>query len=365
SRSEIVPIPPTPRTTSTANQRANPIANPTTGPTANPAANQRANPMANLVENPRVNPPANNSANHTEDQRANPAVNPRANPTAHVAGPIERAGTPSTAGSTDSSSSLGDLDEEFAPTYTRRQAATLIAIEVEQSYERTCVMSTEQIAESFENPLQPHYFRGIAHESMWLNCAEKLTAILQKLIDFAKMVPGFRKLSLADQTILLKAEMFPLALIRMSRYYYAPNHAVVYNELATLPVQAFIPSNYQELQLVNIVFSIAREISGLNLSEEQLGVLSGYILFRDQPGIQNTFVVRRFQNALWYVLRQMLLDTFKATFPSTGNQTIINAVINLTRLLDEANVLHLEALRNLTTAAPNLRFPELYRDIFL
>lgn len=44
-----------------------------------------------------------------------------------------------------------------------------------------------------------------AHEELWLECAQKLTAVIQQIIEFAKMVPGFMKLSQDDQIVLLKA----------------------------------------------------------------------------------------------------------------------------------------------------------------
>lgn len=44
-----------------------------------------------------------------------------------------------------------------------------------------------------------------AHEELWLECAQKLTSVIQQIIEFAKMVPGFMKLSQDDQIVLLKA----------------------------------------------------------------------------------------------------------------------------------------------------------------
>jgi len=46
-----------------------------------------------------------------------------------------------------------------------------------------------------------------AHEELWLECAQKLTAVIQQIIEFAKMIPGFMKLSQDDQIVLLKAGM--------------------------------------------------------------------------------------------------------------------------------------------------------------
>lgn len=44
-----------------------------------------------------------------------------------------------------------------------------------------------------------------AHEQLWLECAQKLTTVIQQIIEFAKMVPGFMKLTQDDQIVLLKA----------------------------------------------------------------------------------------------------------------------------------------------------------------
>lgn len=44
-----------------------------------------------------------------------------------------------------------------------------------------------------------------AHEELWFDCAQKLTSVIQQIIEFAKAVPGFRKFSQDDQIVLLKA----------------------------------------------------------------------------------------------------------------------------------------------------------------
>ncbi|GBN23869.1 putative nuclear hormone receptor HR3 [Araneus ventricosus] len=61
-------------------------------------------------------------------------------------------------------------------------------------------------------------FLGKDHEQLWLDCAQKLTNIIQQIIEFAKMVPGFMKLSQDDQILLLKAGSFEMSVLRMSRY---------------------------------------------------------------------------------------------------------------------------------------------------
>jgi hypothetical protein len=47
-----------------------------------------------------------------------------------------------------------------------------------------------------------------AQEELWLECAQRLTAVIQQIIEFAKMVPGFMRLSQDDQIVLLKTGEF-------------------------------------------------------------------------------------------------------------------------------------------------------------
>ena len=39
----------------------------------------------------------------------------------------------------------------------------------------------------------------MGQEALWLDCAEKLTAMIQNIIEFAKLIPGFMRLSQDDQ----------------------------------------------------------------------------------------------------------------------------------------------------------------------
>lgn len=39
----------------------------------------------------------------------------------------------------------------------------------------------------------------MSREDLWLDCAAKLTDIIQNIIEFAKLIPGFMRLSQDDQ----------------------------------------------------------------------------------------------------------------------------------------------------------------------
>lgn len=84
----------------------------------------------------------------------------------------------------------------------------LLSKTIADAHSRTCLVSTDQIQELFHKPHDLSkliYYKNMAHEQLWLECAQKLTTVIQQIIEFAKMIPGFMKLSQDDQIVLLKA----------------------------------------------------------------------------------------------------------------------------------------------------------------
>ncbi|GBN23873.1 putative nuclear hormone receptor HR3 [Araneus ventricosus] len=79
-----------------------------------------------------------------------------------------------------------------------------------EAHTRTCLYSSDQVAEIMKKPPDVGsilLYKSMDHEQLWLDCAQKLTNIIQQIIEFAKMVPGFMKLSQDDQILLLKADI--------------------------------------------------------------------------------------------------------------------------------------------------------------
>lgn len=88
------------------------------------------------------------------------------------------------------------------------QISELLSKTISDAHSRTCLYTIEHIHEMFRKPHDLSrllYYQNMAHEELWLDCAQKLTTVIQQIIEFAKMVPGFMKLSQDDQIVLLKA----------------------------------------------------------------------------------------------------------------------------------------------------------------
>lgn len=50
-----------------------------------------------------------------------------------------------------------------------------------------------------QDPGRVQFYKSMGQEDLWLDCAEKLTAMIQNIIEFAKLIPGFMRLSQDDQ----------------------------------------------------------------------------------------------------------------------------------------------------------------------
>jgi nuclear receptor subfamily 1 group F member 4 len=129
------------------------------------------------------------------------------------------------------------------------QISELLCKTIADAHARTCLYSTEHIQDMFRKPhdlTKVVFYKNMvmhriaeessnlsdpfvnsspqAHEELWLECAQKLTTVIQQIIEFAKMVPGFMKLSQDDQIVLLKAgtqivqklkKLFPLQILNL------------------------------------------------------------------------------------------------------------------------------------------------------
>jgi nuclear receptor subfamily 1 group F protein 4 len=116
-----------------------------------------------------------------------------------------------------------------------------------------------------------------SHEELWLECAGKLTTMIQQIIEFAKIVPGFMKLSQDDQIVLLKSASLELSCLRMSRYFDLNSGQVLFGEML-MPMEAMLTNDPVERKLVQTVFEFAKGIAEMKLTECELALFSAYAL---------------------------------------------------------------------------------------
>lgn len=84
----------------------------------------------------------------------------------------------------------------------------LILSSIRDAFARSCHFTKDQLQDLFRKHLENsklHFYELMGQEQIWQECASRLTAIVQQIIEFAKLLPGFMKLSQDDQIVLLKA----------------------------------------------------------------------------------------------------------------------------------------------------------------
>ncbi|XP_014212733.1 probable nuclear hormone receptor HR3 isoform X1 [Copidosoma floridanum] len=242
----------------------------------------------------------------------------------------------------------------------------MLAKAIADAHARTCLVPTEQIQESFRS-CQPRdtrlpYYLDTSHEQLWLECAQKLTNVIQVIIEFAKMVPGFMKLSQDDQIVLLKAGSFELAVLRMSRYLDLNTNCVLYSE-TLLPKEAFFTNDTTEIKLVSCVFDLARNIAELKLTETELALYSAAVLLsHDRPGLKGHAEVRRIYDAVLRALRSELDRSHSV--PLKGDVTVCDAMIAKIPQLRDVSLMHMDALAKFKRSQPHLEFPALHKELF-
>lgn len=241
----------------------------------------------------------------------------------------------------------------------------LLTRTIADAHNRTCLYTTEQIMEMFlksQDIAQLIFYKNLSHEQMWLDCAQKLTQIIQQIIEFAKMVPGFMKLIQDDQIVLLKAGSFELCALRMSRYYDLSTNSVLYGE-HMLPSDTFVPADTTELSLINNSFTFAKSIAELKLTETELALYSAYVLLDpDRPGLRGILDVKRLNIAISRALKLELDRTHK--LPCKGDVRVFEVLIAKVNDLKELSTLHNEALSKFRHNSPHLEFPALHKELF-
>ncbi|XP_045035003.1 probable nuclear hormone receptor HR3 isoform X5 [Daphnia magna] len=245
------------------------------------------------------------------------------------------------------------------------QISELLAKTIGDAHSRTCLFSGEHIADMLRKPQdisKVHYYKNMAQEELWLECAQRLTAVIQQIIEFAKMVPGFMKLSQDDQIVLLKTGSFELAVLRMSRYYDLSQNAVLFGD-TLLPVEAFLTPDSVEAKLVSSVFDFAKSLAELKLSEIQLALYSAFVLLSsDRMGLRGTLEIQRLGQAVLRALRLELSRTHRT--PLKGDISVADSLAARLPALREISGLHMEALARFKRATPHLEFPALHKELF-
>uniref|UniRef100_A0A8C1ZHF3 RAR-related orphan receptor C b n=1 Tax=Cyprinus carpio TaxID=7962 RepID=A0A8C1ZHF3_CYPCA len=231
---------------------------------------------------------------------------------------------------------------------------------VVKSHLETCQYSTEELKKLTWNLYTPEETRSFQLKSaewMWQQCALHITNAIQYVVEFAKRISGFMDLCQNDQIILLKAGCLEILLIRMCRAYNSSNNTMFFDGKFASP-QLFKALGCDDL--VNAVFELAKSLSRLQLSEEEMALFSAAVLLApDRPWLTESQQVQKLQEKV-YVALQHSLHMNRAT-----TEKLDKMVSKLPQMKSICN-LHIDKLEFFRLVHPETAysFPPLYREVF-
>ncbi|GBP64283.1 Probable nuclear hormone receptor HR3 [Eumeta japonica] len=235
----------------------------------------------------------------------------------------------------------------------------------------------EYIHEMFRKPPDVSkllYYNSMSYEEMWLDCADKLTGMIQNIIEFAKLVPGFMKLSQDDQILLLKsgtsrrpvenlfAGSFELAIVRMSRLIDVQRDQVLYGDVV-MPIRECVHArDSRDVGLVVGIFEAAKYIARLKLTETELALYQSLVLlWPERHGVRGNHEIQCLFNMSMAAMKHEIEANHA---PLKGDVTVLDTLLAKIPTFRELSMMHLEALCRFKAAHPHHVFPALYKELF-
>ncbi|XP_018914424.1 ecdysone-induced protein 78C [Bemisia tabaci] len=264
----------------------------------------------------------------------------------------------------DSSSDQScDIDNKHLAIYD-------VILTVSQAYQSNCDYTEEQTKTLTRKPLvshpspvcsSPEVASSTADSNskqriwLWQQFATHMTPSVQRVVEFAKRVPGFCDLSQDDQLILIKVGFFELWLGHVSR---------LTSECSlTFSDGTYVTRQQMELmydsEFVYSIFHFANSFNALALNDTELGLFSAVVLLTsDRPGVTDLKAIKQHQDRLLDALK-LQVGRNHANEP----QVLSNVLLKLPELrnLGAKHSAHLDWFR---LNWDKLRLPPLFAEIF-
>ncbi|KAL0279738.1 UNVERIFIED_CONTAM: hypothetical protein PYX00_001237 [Menopon gallinae] len=275
--------------------------------------------------------------------------------------------------STEEQSRVSTSDAEQSDPDTKQLAVYDIILTVSQAHHANCGYTEEQTRGLVRKPLMlpppsgsssndgPEVASSTAEsleqERVWLwqQFASHVTPSVQRVVEFAKRVPGFCELSQDDQLILIKVGFFEIWLGHVARQ--------TCDSSITFTDGTYITKQQMDLiydpEFVSSLFHFAASFNSLALNDTELGLFSAVVLLSaDRPGVTDIKIIEQHQDRLIEALK-VQVGRNHASDP----QILSNLLMKLPELrnLGAKHSAHLDWFR---INWQMLRLPPLFAEIF-
>ena len=201
----------------------------------------------------------------------------------------------------------------------------------------------------------------MSREDIWLEFAECLTEVIQHIVEFAKCIPGFMRMSQDDQIILIKAAAFELSCLFLSRFFNLSQDQIVFRTKIVPRNVLPISPETREIQLANLLFNSIQSLAQLELTETEMGLFSAYILFNPtRPGLSHSRIceIEKTNRIILRTLQRQVNQNHK--IPSKLTEQLIYKISELKNL----SKLYTDCLIDFRRSKPRVEFPLLHKELF-
>ncbi|XP_030372310.1 ecdysone-induced protein 78C [Scaptodrosophila lebanonensis] len=193
---------------------------------------------------------------------------------------------------------------------------------------------------------------------LWQQFSARVTPGVQRIVEFAKRVPGFCDFTQDDQLILIKLGFFEVWLTHVAR--------LINDTTLTLDDGAYLTRQQLEIlydmDFVNALLNFANTLNAYGLSDTEIGLFSAMVLLAsDRAGLSEPKVIGRARELIAEALRVQILRSRAGSTQALQLMPALEAKIPELRSLGAKHFSHLDWLRMNWT---KLRLPPLFAEIF-
>ncbi|XP_057655843.1 ecdysone-induced protein 78C isoform X1 [Diorhabda carinulata] len=261
-----------------------------------------------------------------------------------------------------------DIDQPDAE--TKQLAIYDIILSVSQAHHANCGYTEEQTRNLSRKPIilppaSPESDTEVASSTaeslemercwLWQQFASNITPSVQRVVEFAKRVPGFCALGQDDQLILIKIGFFEIWLSHVARL--TSNTSMMFDDGTTVSRQQL--ETMYDSDFTTSLIHFATSFNALALNDTEVGLFSAVVLLTaDRPGVTDVKTIEHHQDKLIEALK-VQVGRNHASEP----QIFSNLLIKLPELrnLGAKHTTHLDWFRLNWT---KLTLPPLFAEIF-
>ncbi|KAK1197528.1 VDR protein, partial [Pygoscelis papua] len=214
---------------------------------------------------------------------------------------------------------------------------------------------------TFPEPVEPQMFSNLvlseendesssmnidfSHLSMLPHLADLVSYSIQKVIGFAKMIPGFRNLAAEDQIALLKSSAIEVIMLRSNQSFTLEDMTWTCGSNDFKYRISDVTQAGHSMDLLEPLVKFQVGLKKLNLHEEEHVLLMAIcILSPDRPGVQDTSLVESLQDRLSEILQTYI----RCRHPPPGSRLLYAKMIQKLADLRSLNEEHSKQYRCLS-----------------